>query len=73
MYKNSQLIFREYIQNSCDAIDKAVELGILQPEEGRIEIWTDLETRNISIEDNGTGIPKAEFESILKSIAQSNK
>ena len=73
MYKNSQVIFREYIQNSCDAIDKAVELGILQPEEGQIEIWTDLYARNISIEDNGTGITKAEFENILKSIAQSNK
>lgn len=73
MYKNSQIIFREYIQNSCDAIDKAVALRILSADEGKIEIWIDADKRFISVEDNGTGIIAEEFEITLQSIAQSNK
>ena len=28
MYSDSKVIYREYIQNACDQIDKAVDLGI---------------------------------------------
>ena len=38
MYPRSLDTFREYIQNSCDAIDKAAYAGTMQREEGRIEI-----------------------------------
>ena len=38
MYKSSQVIFREYIQNACDAIDKAISLGILKNGEDKIDI-----------------------------------
>lgn len=30
MYSNPMHIYREYIQNSSDSIDKAIEAGILQ-------------------------------------------
>lgn len=73
MYKSSQIIFREYIQNSCDAIDKAIMLGILPPSDGEINIWIDSDTRSISIEDNGTGVAEKEFAETLQAIAQSNK
>ena len=73
MYKTSQIIFREYVQNSCDAIDKAVERGILSSAESKIDIWIDVDNRLISVEDNGTGISETEFETTLQSIAQSNK
>ena len=73
MYKDSQIIFREYIQNSCDAVDAAISQKILAADEGKIEIWIDTDKRQISIEDNGTGISSGEFETILKSIAQSSK
>lgn len=74
MYKDSKVIYREYIQNSCDQIDKAVEMGILSSiQEGKIEIWLSKEDRTISIEDNATGIPKADFEKTLANIADSNK
>ena len=29
MYSDSKVIFREYIQNSCDSIDVAIQEGIL--------------------------------------------
>lgn len=74
MYKDSKVSYREYIQNACDQIDKAVELGILSSiEDGEINIWLSEENRTISIEDNATGIPKAEFEKTLANIADSSK
>lgn len=74
MYKDSKVIFREYIQNACDQIDKAVELGILSSiDEGRIEIWIDENKRTISIEDNATGIPQEKFRKTLADIADSSK
>lgn len=74
MYKDSKVIFREYIQNACDQIDKAVELGILSSiKDGQIEIWLDEENRTISIEDNATGIPHKDFRKTLADIADSSK
>ena len=57
MYSNPMHIYREYIQNSSDSIDKAIELGILQAAEAEIHIFIDEIKRNIIIRDNGLGIP----------------
>ena len=38
MYQDSKVIYREYIQNACDQIDKAYNIGLLKPNEGRIDI-----------------------------------
>ena len=71
MYKDSKVIYREYIQNACDQIDKAYDRGLLRPSNpdslgnlgsGRIDIWLDTDKRTISIEDNATGICAADFE-----------
>lgn len=74
MYKDSKVSYREYIQNACDQIDKAVKIGLLNSiKNGKIEIWLDVKKRTISIEDNATGIPQSEFESTLANIANSQK
>lgn len=73
MYKDSKVIYREYIQNSCDQIDKAVASGLLGEGEGKIEIWLDFDQRKITIEDNATGIPASEFVRTLSNIADSDK
>ena len=57
MYQDSKVIYREYIQNACDQIDKAVKDRLLKPGEGSVKIWLDRNLRNIIIEDNATGIP----------------
>jgi len=73
MYKDSKVIYREYIQNSCDQIDKAFKDGILKPNEGTIKIWLDRDKRTISIEDDATGIAAASFQRTLGNIADSDK
>lgn len=73
MYQDSKVIYREYIQNACDQIDKAYSIGLLNPNEGRIDIWLDAENRSVSIEDNATGICAADFERTLADIANSDK
>lgn len=73
MYQDSKTIFREYIQNSCDAIDSAVKAGILCEVEGRIDINLDNENRKITIIDNGTGIKSSDFRRVMGNIADSDK
>lgn len=73
MYDDSKFIYREYIQNAADQIDKAEKEKILKPGEGEIHISINSELQFISIEDNATGIEKDKAFSILKNIAQSTK
>ncbi len=74
MYEDSRFIYREYIQNAADQIDKAVELGFLDArDEGKIEININKNSRVISIYDNATGIESEKVQSILKNVAQSTK
>ena len=74
MYQDSRIIFREYIQNACDAVDSAVACGVLRRrEDGEIRIEIDSDGRNITIEDNGTGIRAEEFVRVMMSIADSEK
>jgi molecular chaperone HtpG len=74
MYRDSRIIFREYIQNSCDQINIAVKNGLLDSvDDGEVKLWIDDEARSVSVEDNVTGIPAAEFEKTLYSIGESGK
>lgn len=38
MYEDSRFIYREYIQNAADQIDKAIKEGLIKKEEGEIHI-----------------------------------
>lgn len=74
MYEDHKAIFREYIQNSCDQIDKAVKLNILKKQQdGEIYISIDPIQKFIEIADNATGIKSDEVYAILANIALSNK
>ena len=71
MYDDSRFIYREYIQNAADQIDKARQQELIS--EGEIHINIDAEKRVISIEDDATGIEENKVVEILKNIAQSTK
>jgi hypothetical protein len=71
MYTDPLSIFREYIQNGVDSIDLSGYKETSNQLEIRIEL--DPGERQISIWDNGQGIPAAFAEEILSSIGSSNK
>ena len=73
MYSDSRIIFREYIQNSTDAIDNAIKKNILRKEEGKIHININNKKNEISIRDNGIGIPSEEVYNKLGDIGKSDK
>lgn len=73
MYSNPMHIYREYIQNSSDSIDKAIELGVLQDSEAEIHIFIDDKNRNIIIRDNGFGIPMDIAKIKLMNVGASDK
>ena len=73
MYEDCRFIFREFIQNSADSVDKAVRLGILKKGEEEIHVWIDPVERRITIDDNACGISKDDVVSRLRDIAHSDK
>jgi molecular chaperone HtpG len=74
MYPDAKIIYREYIQNSRDAIKDAVEVGTLQQlNDGHIIVNINSDQRCITITDNGTGVSVKEVEPVLLNIADSTK
>lgn len=73
LYPDAETIYREYLQNACDSINEAAELGIIEKKDGHVSINIDKFHHTITIEDNGTGIKADEAEMTLKYIAHSKK
>lgn len=73
MYEDCKFIYREYIQNSADQVDKAVSEGLMRAGEDEIHVVIDPEDRSIVIEDNATGISSDKVIPILRNIAHSTK
>lgn len=74
MYDDPKFIYREYIQNSADQIDIALEEGLIKDKNDcKIEIEIDKNERKITIMDNGTGVQSGKVLSVLKNIAQGVK
>lgn len=73
MYSNPMHVYREYIQNSTDSIDKAVEGGVLSASEAAIHIQIDRAKRSITIHDNGCGISAEKARETLLNIGHSEK
>ena len=62
MYEDCRFIYREYVQNAADAVDKAVKLTILDKGSEEIHIKIDAENRHISILDNWNTLRKCCFD-----------
>ena len=74
MYTDPLSLYREYVQNACDSIDEAEEIGLLASHsEGAIQITVDSQLRSIRIRDNGTGIGADKVQDILVAIGASQK
>lgn len=73
MYENSFTIYREYVQNAADSIDRAVDMSIMSADEAVIDILIENNRRRITINDNAAGVPKDDFYKKLSDIADSSK
>lgn len=66
------LAVREALQNSVDAIRKAVKLGQIKKGEGHFEVTVDRSRKSLTFKDNGTGMDKSILQVFL-TIAKSPK
>lgn len=74
MYDDSRFIFREYLQNSADQIDRAVDDGLISSRRlGNIFVTIAPLEKKIIIEDNASGIESSKVFQILGNIALSEK
>lgn len=72
MYDDPLTIYREYVQNAVDAVDSAAMKGYAK-NDAEIHINLNHSERNISIIDNGPGIPAKKFSSRMKTFGWSEK
>ncbi len=73
MYVDPYVLYREYIQNAADSIDKAVSSNIIRKENSEIRINILKEKQEIIISDNGVGISKDKVYGALLNIGDSEK
>lgn len=73
MYDDPCCVYREYVQNSADAIDKAISLNLVSKAEAFIHIQISKDKKSIVIEDNGTGVKESLVVPMLQNVAQSEK
>lgn len=74
LYSDERTIYREYVQNALDAINKAVKLGVLNAtKDGWVKIHIDKSERTISVRDNGCGINSTDAARVLLDISSSEK
>jgi hypothetical protein len=73
MYNNPLMLFREYIQNSADAIDQIACMGGHYVRYSKIEIIINGKERSITIRDNATGIKAKDVLKKLHDIGRSSK
>lgn len=72
MYVDPMSMYREYIQNSADAIDLAQSAGLLHGP-GRVEIRMDQSSRTVFIRDDGSGLGREQFVQQLTALGGSKK
>lgn len=73
MYSSPLDLYREYIQNAVDSIDNAINCGLIDKKNSRIDISVNTNDATISIRDNGCGIDKEHAERLLVDIGNSKK
>lgn len=73
MYNDPLMLFREYIQNSTDALDEIFNDGEISKSTSKINISIDGAGRIISIRDNGCGVKANKAWSVLHDIGRSPK
>lgn len=74
MYENSMVVYREYLQNACDAVEIAFRENLIpNRRQANIAVSIDQYNKTITIEDVGIGIARENIGDYLVSVASSDK
>jgi len=73
LYDNPIVLFREYVQNSVDAYDRALKENFDTIENFSVDISIDKSKRSMTIFDNGYGIHEQDFNSKMTDIGVDKK
>lgn len=74
LYENSMVIFREYLQNACDAVEQAFQAGLIKSRrDANIAVTIDQFNKRITIHDIGIGIARENIAPYLVDVASSQK
>lgn len=74
LYENAMVVYREYLQNACDAVEQALQDGLIpNRRQANIAVTIDEYNKSITIEDVGIGIAKENIGPYLVSVASSQK
>lgn len=73
MYENSFTVYREFVQNAADSIDKAIASKLAEPDDFYIDISIEYSKRRICVYDNACGIPIHLFKKRMLDVADSDK
>ena len=74
LYENPMVVYREYIQNACDAIEDALSMNLIQDrKKSTIIVRIDTYNKTITIEDESVGISKDNIGPYLVDVASSKK
>lgn len=73
MYGERKNAIREYVQNSFDGIQSAVEADILRDGAGQVTLTISADKQNLVIFDNGIGVPHRIAVNTLTAVGASRK
>lgn len=74
LYENSMVIYREYLQNACDAVEQALQAGLIpNRRQANIAVFINQFNKEIIIEDVGIGIDREHIGPYLVDVASSQK
>lgn len=73
MYGERKNAIREYVQNSFDGIQAAIETGVLRRRAGRVTLTLSPDKKELVIYDNGVGLPHRIAVNTLTAVGASRK
>lgn len=73
MYGERKNAIREYVQNSFDGIQAAIEAGVLRKGAGKVSLTLSPNKKNLVIYDNGIGLPQRIAVNTLTAVGASRK
>ena len=72
IYPNPMVVYREYVQNSCDSLQEAEQCGLFSQKNEKMVSIT-IQSKSITIHDRGIGVKNDNVEKCLIWLSYSQK